>query len=352
MSDADSHSSDEVVGGDGNRGERGRAGDNRGVGNRTDRAAIWRVKEWVLLDGNRLTVAGLALGFVTGALVGSELLGWIPVARDQPVFYVFGSLISGNLTLITVVVSINQLLLSREFESPGQLETQMQNVIEYRREVEEHADEVAPVEPLGFLELLFSNTRREAQRIGGMTFGTVSPDVRIRIDDTVESLTTDVDRVLDILDESGTDTFEVLSTTLRTNYARDINRIRRIRATHSDDLPETVMDALENLVHHLQNVDVARQYFKSLYLQQELSSLSRNLLYAGIPAETVSVLVLLAFTARRGTTLLEHVHLLLPVTVAVGFLPLSLLFAYVIRIATVTQRTAATIPFTTPEQEE
>jgi hypothetical protein len=74
---------------------------------------------------------------------------------------VLSSLISGNLTLITVVVSINQLLLSREMSSPGELESQIQNVIEYRKDVEDHAGDIAPVKPLGFLELLFSNTRQE-----------------------------------------------------------------------------------------------------------------------------------------------------------------------------------------------
>ncbi|WP_440006920.1 hypothetical protein [Halomicrococcus sp. SG-WS-1] len=36
----------------------------------------------------------------------------------------------------------------------------------------------------------------------------------------------------------------------------------------------------------------------------------------------------------------------------VGLLPLSILFSYILRTATVTERTAAAIPFTTPEQEQ
>ena len=42
----------------------------------------------------------------------------------------------------------------------------------------------------------------------------------------------------------------------------------------------------------------------------------------------------------------------LPVSLVVGLLPLVLLFSFILRIATVSERTAATIPFTTPEQEK
>ena len=41
----------------------------------------------------------------------------------------------------------------------------------------------------------------------------------------------------------------------------------------------------------------------------------------------------------------------LPVLVLVGLVPLAILFAFVLRIAVVTQRTTAITPFTTPERE-
>lgn len=314
-------------------------------------AKTHRAREWVLLDGNRLVVAGVVLAILLAVLLAVERAGLVPLETQQPVFYVFGGFIGGNLTLITVVVSINQLLLGRELSSPGTLESQIQSVIDYREEVEDAAGQVAPVKPLGFLELLVQNTRREAQRLGGMTFGAVDSEVREEVDETVESLTDQLDRVIELLQESDANTFDVLSVTLTTNYAEDINRIRRIRANYGDDLPGTAMDALANLVENLQRVDVARQYFKSVYLQEELSSLSRLLLYAGFPAETAAVVALLALSAESETVLIEYRQLLIPVAITVGFLPLALLFAFILRTATVIERTAATIPFTTPRQE-
>ena len=43
---------------------------------------------------------------------------------------------------------------------------------------------------------------------------------------------------------------------------------------------------------------------------------------------------------------------MIPLVAAVGLLPLSVLVPFVLRLAMVTQRTAAITPFTTPEQEE
>lgn len=96
---------------------------------------------------------------------------------------------------------------------------------------------------------------------------------------------------------------------------------------------------------------MARQYFKTLYTQTELSYISRTLLYAGVVAEAVLVSTLLILTTSRGAPASMSAAAIPPVA-GVGLLPLSVLFAFVLRLATVTQRTAAITPFTTPEQEE
>ncbi|USZ69847.1 hypothetical protein NGM10_15695 (plasmid) [Halorussus salilacus] len=160
-----------------------------------------------------------------------------------------------------------------------------------------------------------------------------------------------VDRLLG--DDSGAGTFGLVSVTLATNYAEQINEARRIRTKYGEDLSEDSMGGLDDLIDGLRNVDLARQYFKGVYLQDELSSLSRVLMYAGVPAEAFSAAALLSFTAGgSGTLPTENANLWIPVVATVGFAPLALLVAFILRTATVAQRTAATLPFTTPEQEQ
>ncbi|QLG60868.1 hypothetical protein [Halorarum salinum] len=309
--------------------------------------------EWFLLGGNRLLIAALGVLLFLVAVASLERSGLIPLDEVGGLTYLFGGFVSGNLTLVTVVVSINQLLLSRELQEPGELRSQMDDVVDYRRDVEEAAGHVAPVEPLEFLRMLFDNTQQEAQRLGGVTADTVETERREEIDDLVASVTEQMDRVDGLLERSGTGTFEVLSVTLTTNYARKINRIRRIRSRHGDELPQPVMDSLDRLVDRFQDVDVARQYFKGIYLQEELSSLSRVLLYTGALAEAVAAVLLLSFTGSGISSIARQtLSAVVPVAVAVCFLPLAVLASFVVRTAIVTQRTTTTLPFTTPEQEQ
>ncbi|MFC7141059.1 hypothetical protein ACFQMA_14640 [Halosimplex aquaticum] len=312
-------------------------------------------QEWVLLDGRRVVVAGLVVAALFLAFTALSLSGLSPFDDAQPLFYVFGSLVSGNLTIITVVVSINQLLLSRELHTPHQLRSQIDGVIDYRKEVEDSAGQVAPVEPLGFLRLVYENTRREAQRLGGLSITEADDDTTEEVDAVVEDVTDHADRVDSLLRDGNPSTFHVLSTTLTTNHARDINRLRRIKWRHGDDLPDHVADGIDDLIDQLQNIDVARQYFKSIYLQNELATLSRYLFYTGLPSIATVVGALFLFTAGSGNGSVvpaSALPLLAAATVTVGLAPLAVLCSFILRTATVTQRTAATLPFTAPSQEK
>lgn len=201
---------------------------------------------------------------------------------------------------------------------------------------------------MGFLRLVVENTRKTAQELGGLT----DDEVYAEVDAAVSEVTQQVDRADELLQASDASTFRVLSATLTTNYARDINRLRRIKSEYGESLPPHVGESIDLLIDHLREIDIARQYFKSIYLEQQLAELSRLLFYVGLPSVAVVAASLFFFTAPIGVSAPPPYHtVLLPATVTAGLAPISVLFAYVLCIATVTQRTAATVPFTTPEQE-
>lgn len=325
----------------------GSSDDDTGFGRLTD-----GFTDWFLLDGNRGTVAALTALALFAFLAAVSLSKFTPLRKSQPLFYVFSGMLSGNLTVITVVVSINQLLLSRELRTPSQLRSQIDGVIEYRRDVEASAGTLAPVEPQGFLRLLYENTRKTAQQLGGLALSEADPTVYEEVDDVVTRLTEHADHVDKLLQERDTSTFDVLSVTLSTNYARDIHQLRRIRSRHGGELPEDVDDSITTLVDQLRNIDIARQYLKTIYLQEELASVSRILFYVGLPSIAIVATGLYLFTASAGASVSRStLSVVLPAITTVGLVPLVTLFAFVVRIATVTQRTVATIPFTTPNEE-
>lgn len=311
------------------------------------------MKSWLLLTGSRTAVAVAIAVAVFAFVFAVTVSGLAPLRSHRATLYVFSGLITGNLTIITVVVSINQLLLSRELRTPPQLESEIDGMVDYRQDIEDAAARIAPVEPLGFLRLLFETTRQRAQRLGGLSANEADEDLAADVDRVVTEITRSADRVDALLQTSDVGTFQVLSTTLNTNYARDINQLRRIKSTHADRMPDHVADAVDGLVELLQQIDIARQYLKSVYLQQELAKLSRLLFYTGLPSVVVVTAALLTFTAPNGPALPQSlVEPLVSAVITVGLVPLAVLASFILRSATVAERTAAIIPFTTPAQEE
>lgn len=322
-----------------------------------DDADIDRTKgtwmEWVLLDGPRTLVAGITALVLFAFIVLISSSGFAPLRDVQPFFYIFVGLITGNLTIITVAVSISQLLLSKELKTPNELRSQMEGVIDYREEVEAATGRVPPVEPLEFLRFLFESTRQEAQQLGGLTISELDEELYEEIDQVVSEVTNRADRMDALLQEADGSTFTVLSVTLTTNYAREIHRLRQLQSQYSDQLPSQTEELITDLVHRLQEIDIARQYFKGIYLREELAVLSRHLFYIGLASVATVIGGLFVFTAVQGVSVSPaSLTVIMPLIITIGVLPISLLFAFILRIATVSQRTAATLPFTTPHQEK
>jgi len=188
--------------------------------------SLARLTEWILLDGDRFHVMAIVVAGIFSVFLILDLSGYVPLRNVQPLYYVYSGLISGNLTLITVVVAINQLLLSREFHSPGELESQIEGVVEYRDDLEEMTGEVAPITPPEFLRVLVESTRRQAQELDDMAVNETTEEVRDDVAPIVSELTAQADHVVDLVRESETSTFEALAATLSTDYAPQINRLR------------------------------------------------------------------------------------------------------------------------------
>lgn len=327
-----------------------------GVDDRLDRLPSrlrGRTAWWLLVVGNRTFVAGglLAVAFV--ALVGLELSPLVTVRRTQPLFYLFSALLGGNFTLITVVLSINQLVLSRELGAPHELREQIDGVEAYRRQVAAAADlQTTPIQPPAFLDLLLDLTRRRVQLLDHYVAGLGENDLRREVDELVATITTDTESAQALVQQPNVSTFRAIASTLIANYGQRIHRARQIQKRHRDALSQEAFDALEDLVTQLEQLDIARQYFKTVFIQKELAFLSRVLLYVGVPALFASgtALIWFASSVSGNVSGLPFFHpFAIPAAVVVSLAPFAVLFSFVLRIAVVAEKTATIIPFTSPE---
>ncbi len=310
-------------------------------------------REWFLLVGDRLVLAGGLTGVFCLCVLALITTGIVAVQTATTMIYLFSTLAAGNITLITIVLSINQLVISRQLKTPGELETHIENVIEYRTEVEQQSPTaVAPVTPSDFLDVLLSNAQRNAYQAASNATDQADSPLATEVDAVTTQITRHTEHIQDLLERSQTGIFSALAVALETNYSEQLNEVHRLKFAHREELSPATKAALDDLAESLRQIDVARQYFKTVYIEDELARLSRILLYIGIPTVGSSILLLLVYSAPSPLTAVGGIlPELVLVTTTLGFVPLTLLFSFLLRVATVAKRTAAITPFTTPEQE-
>lgn len=309
--------------------------------------------EWLRLAGDRLVIASLLTFTFALGVVTLQYTNLVIVTDTTQMLYLFQGIIAGNLTLITVVLSINQLILAREFNAPGELEDRIENAIDYRNRVKKTTNNSSvPAIPVDFLSVLLDGIRINARQLRADAESADPDRLAEDVDALVADLISDAEDGLDVLDRLQPGLFSALTVTLETNYAHQLNEAFRIQTVYEDDLSPTTHDLLDDLIQSLKQIDVGRQYFKSIYMQSELARLSQILLYVGVPSVGSSLFVLFIYASTADPPLnIAYIEVVVPAVVVLNFTPLALLFSFLLRITTVAQRTVAITPFATSAQE-
>lgn len=293
---------------------------------------FWR---WVLLDGNRNLLAGLISAGVFLACLGAVASGLLIVERAGPIRSILTAEIGGMVSFITIVVAIDQLILTQVFGTMGTFEKRLSEMREFRTKVEQDADlPVSPADPPTFLQKQLEAVLERTERLRNVR------NASDRLASFTEDLARESERAHGRLDGATGSVFELVSVILDDDTGFMLHRIRELQTT--GDLPGDSSEMLEDLESLLKNIHVTGLYFKTVFIQQELADLSKFLLYIG----TVSLLyggfmivsyenVLAADPGRAVLTLAVCLALTL------AFAPFAVLVAHVLRIATVARRTAA-----------
>lgn len=257
-----------------------------------------------------------------------------------PLWYIASALVGGNITLITVVVAINQVILSQELESPGSIRDEIERTADYRAEA---LDQPAPPpDPADFLKLLLKKTAEDARSLEGL-LSEASDGITDRL---LNELPANCDNCRNQLESSSNKLSSVIVPLLGTDYAvfiRDCYQIQSNQENEDDDQLQTKLDTLSS---DLENLNIAQQYFTTAFMKEELATLSRILVYAGILAVSLPIALLYQLTTYpTASPPMAGLFLLTLFTVVVGLLPLSLLIAFIMRVASVVNYTAVITPF-------
>lgn len=322
-----------------------------------DNAMGWRhsLFQWTVIEAHRLVVAGTLLGGILLLLFVLLAVNLFPRAPSKPLYLMLSAFLGGNLTLITVVIAINQLVFSRELGSPGDLEQRTRNAVEYRDQVQEVMDRtVSPVMPGSFLQVLHENLGKRTQELRETIANAAEDGLSAEIDELAGALHADVEAVTRALDTPAADEqiFGAIAATLGTTQAEQLHDLARVEMEYDADLSDAQRRLFESIREHLLHIDVARKYFRTVYITKELSFLSRILLIVGLPAQfflaaTLAVYDLAAIESLPAAAIIGATL----VAIVACFAPLAILASFVLRLSWVAQRNATVMPFAASESD-
>lgn len=270
------------------------------------------------------------------------LFSQFDVRNLTPLIYIASALIGGNITLITLVVAINQVILSQELKSPGALRDEIDQSDDYRQAA---LDQPAPpTDPADFLQQLLQQTQEHADSLAELLPDSTSGTDTHLIDELPEECA-------QISEELGTGPDKLSSVIvplLGIEYATHIHECNQLESDYERGEHEQLLSTLDALSADLKNLDIARQYFTTAFMKEELAKLSRSLLYIGVLAISLPVALLIQLaTFPTAVAPMPTVLVFTLLTVVVGLVPLALLIAFILRVAAVAQHIASITPFMT-----
>ncbi|WP_455448764.1 hypothetical protein [Natrinema thermotolerans] len=309
---------------------------------------LTRFHEWVLIQGNRLVVAALLSAVIFALIVGLYELGVINFVNGSSVTSVASGMIAGTFSLVTLVVSVNQLILSQEFGAAGKARDRFEGVVSFREDVAETAAVSAtPTAPMSVLELLIESVRRDAAELADIV-ADHDDEVRETVVRYTNSVRERADRVDETLErsDSDADTFAAVWAAINYDEAWQLYVATHLRNDYNESLSPTAKEQFDDLIGTLKLFRVAREQFKTTYLQRELTRFSQLTVYCGVPSILSAIVVGLLYADFAGPSLsVVALPYVVAVLIVVVLSPLSLLVSYILRITTITRRTASVGPF-------
>lgn len=318
------------------------------------------LKMWVLLRLNRWVLTG---GILAGMFFGIAILSLLDLSPIQLVVSqtgaiqtLFGPFMGSSvITGVTLVVTLNQLVLSQELGAIGEQRERMSEAMDFRRDVESASNVgLAPPEPSAFLRQLIAAMEDRAETLHERLSEEADEELQETVDDYVENLDENAEMVRDNLEDAQFGSFDVIWRVMDFNYSQKIFEARQIKDSYGEDLSEEATETIDEMIETLTFFGPAREHFKTLYFQWELINLSRAVSYTAIPAllTAVGMVIFVDATTATGTTLgVTNLVWLVSSAFVITLTPFIILLSFIFRIGTVAQRTLAMGPFILREME-
>ena len=305
---------------------------------------------WILLEGDRRAITGalLTVTFVTILAAGQiwpfEIRNLL--TETQAVQTILNTLLSGIILLVSVVVSINSIVLSYDITSITAQEDRIEAAVDFRQKLDELGEpDTDPTKPGAFLQMMAEEIRERAQALQAIAEEAEEEFAR-DVQEHIEKITETTNNLERSLDRPHGGELGVLWLGLETDYGSLINESRNLLSRYQTKSGTESAEEFEELIRGMELFAVGREVFKTLFYTREIADLSRTLLVVSLPSILVTAIAILAINANLLPDIwlfgLPPLLTFVAATFTVALAPFLTLTAYMLRVATVAQRTAGT----------
>ena len=321
------------------------------LGSSSERQSLYeRLAQWVLIEGNRLLIAAGVTAGTFALTLGLIASGTLSVNPRSPIESILGSgVVAGLFSLISVTLSINQLVSSRVFGGLDTFQQKFEGGNDLRNRIAEIAEHTSPpIDAAEFISFIGETLReqvialRDEHDRGGEE---IDEEIASYVDDLAEY----AEPVREVSNEMPPE--KIILTLAGPEFPRYLNRTDDLRSGRYEELTDGERERLDSIANLVSAITVFRQYFKTIALHQELAQLSRQFVFIGFPAVMVALLAPLLYKSNPAAVLVPHaLPLIMSVSLTVVVTPLVLLMVYMLRIATIFMYTVSVAPFVPPAE--
>ncbi len=307
------------------------------------RSSGFALKRWFLLEGDRLAVTGALLTFVFATFMSIATVWTFEMQTllmdTSTIQTILNTFLSGMILLVSIVVSINSIVLSHDMSAVTDQEDRVQGAINFRRDLSElTVPGENPTDPGSFLKVM---SRIISTRADALADELEGADKKLVDEiDEYSGLVSDAADQLGAVDETSGAEFAILWKGLGFDYGSHIEGSRTIISSR-----DTSAERFEDLIDAFELFAIGKEYFKTLYYTKEVSKLSQVLLIIALPAILFNASMIIAVNGQvLPSGLMFGIPLLQPfvaVAFTVSIAPYLVLTAYMLRLSTVARLTAS-----------
>ena len=301
-----------------------------------------RLIRWTLLEANRLALTGALLTIVFVTFMGVATVWTFEMQKllteTETVQTLLNTFLSGMILLVSIVVSINSIVLSHDIASVENQEDRIHAVIGFQESLGELSEHGAnPSDPSAFLRTMSKLIDERADALTADLDG-----VEQELAEEIQEYSSDISDAagrLGAVDETSGAEFVLLWKGMGFNYGPYIERSRTLGASNATS------ESFDDLIEALELFAIGKEYFKTLYYTSEVSKLSQTLLVITLPAILFNASTILAIDQGIFPDIwlfgLPPLQTFVALAFTISIAPYLVLTSYMLRLSTVSRITSA-----------